>query len=474
MYNTSDKKIISETKIVTVRELSRMINEQELNPDPVSQRPPTNSSYDNTKNKNIIKCIIAGYGIGLLIVRDIENCDELEVKRIYRNNKALVIDGGHRCRAIKYFIENKFKVKVNSKDKKFRDLSETEKESFLETKINMEFKQCSSQQAIEIFRAVNSSTAVKPYEMIMANDQSILCKYVRMMTKSYDEYNNNKIHEIFQLTYSDTGPKSSYFEKLNEQSIWHTYIWIVMHKVMGGGNINAGEKTTVNLIEKEEKEGFKFSNKHSETTSRFFNDLLAYSNILNQKINTEIFGFFQVVWFELYSKNKRFKIDMETFALKFAELRAKLTGTKKNKYTDKMIKDVDGEQQNIKSLTRNYVKAFSFSKRQQYIADIIIKEMKVGDNFEDYGIIFQDNHRCATKKQRQELFDLQQGKCWQCKIKIPSINDCEVAHDLPDTKGGKLADAKVACSKCARDQGLNTFQEQAMINQMRISQENRI
>jgi len=358
-------KIVSEYKPTTVRELNRMLCESEIHSDPVGQRLPTNSAHDSLKNKRIIECIQNGTGIGLITVRNIENCAEKEVKRIYKNHKALVIDGGHRTRAIKLFIDNKFAVQIDSKKKRFKDFSVDERETFMNSSIALEYKVCTSRQAIEIFRAVNSTTKVNSYEMIMADDQSAICKFVRTLSKTYKEYDHNEIHDIFDIKYDIDGiPTSRHFSTVNERAIWHTYVFIVLHKAIARANVDAGDKETKMIIDQESKGASVLTSDIQNTVTKFFDDLLAFQRIYKERITIDIFGAFQCVWFELLNEHKKFSIDMEDFNIAFRKARVKLTGTKDRTYQDKTIKNISGNTVNIKEEVRKSVKAFSVGKIQ--------------------------------------------------------------------------------------------------------------
>lgn len=446
-------KIVSKYKQLTIEKLHDMLVKGELHPDPVSQRPATIAKLDNAKNKRIIECIMDGTGIGLMIVRDIENCDEEEVKRLYANYKALVIDGGHRTRAIKHYMNNKFSVIVNGVKKKYRDLSDDERTAFLNAPIILEYKVCTSLQAIEIFRAVNSTTKVNAYEMIMANDQSAVCKYVRTFSKSYPEYQDNDIHPIFDMGFdSDGNPVAKHFSTVNERAIWHTFIFVALHKAIGRGNVDAGDKESKVLIEREADGKFFITPEVKNTVDRFFNDLHAFQKKHKTKINIDSFGAFQSVWFELYRRNNNstFKIDMDDFEPAFRQARALLTGKKNRKYQNKTIVNLAGETVNIKELVRQDVKAFSKGDRQAFAAKLLLEEL--GD-LEDAGITIIESQRSYRQKDRQEVLDIQKGRCFMCD-EVVAIEDCELAHDTPHSMGGKVEDGVAMCKKCHRGQGL--------------------
>ena len=96
-------------KVVTVRDLIDLTNSGKLNPDPISQRPTTSSGPK--KSQGIISAIAHGYGVGMITVRDISRDDEMQ--KVYPGVQYLVIDGGHRVRALVEYYTNNFKIDVD-------------------------------------------------------------------------------------------------------------------------------------------------------------------------------------------------------------------------------------------------------------------------------------------------------------------------------------------------------------------------
>ena len=460
----ADARIETRHVIMKVNELHAMVHSAnpELHTNPVGQRSATSAAFGNKKNQRIIECIMDGTGIGLMIFRDITNCNEEEVTRLYPTFKALVIDGGHRTRAIKYYIGNKFAVKINGVNKKFRDLSDDERTVFLNASIIVEYKICTSLQAIEIFRSVNSSTKVNAYEMIMSNDQSEVCKFVRMLCKSYPEYKDNKIHPIFKTGHNDDESEvAKCFNTINERAIWHTYIFIALHKAIANGNVNAGENQSKLLIENEVAGKSCLTPKVKKTINGCFNGLLNFQTTYKTKINIDVFGAFQSVWFELLCQHKTFSINMEDYVPAFREARARLVAknSTNSKYRNKTINNVYGVKVNIKELVRRDVKTFSKGKRQSFAAKIILEEL---GNIEDAGITVLESQRSYRRRDRQEVLDIQKGRCYMCEKPV-AIDECELAHDTPYSKGGKVKDGVAMCKKCHSGQGTLTLNEFASL-----------
>ena len=183
-------------KVVTVRDLIDLTNSGKLNPDPISQRPTTSSGPK--KSQGIISAIAHGYGVGMITVRDISRDDEMQ--KVYPGVQYLVIDGGHRVRALVEYYTNNFKID----NLFFKELTDKEQKNFMAIEIAMESIVCTSTEAIHIFRTRNKTTDVNFIEMIMCDDQSQICREVRSRTKYYHEY-KNAVHPAFNVSRSQGG-----------------------------------------------------------------------------------------------------------------------------------------------------------------------------------------------------------------------------------------------------------------------------
>jgi len=441
------KKIISTPDQRTIEQIYTDIRDGDLHPNPIGQRAPTVFGFDNAKNIGIIEAIFKGNGVGTITVRDISK--DKEMQKVYPGVKWLVIDGGHRTRAIKDYMNNQFAVY----GKKYKELSDEWKEFFKSSLINFDKKICTSQQAINIFRDLNKTTQVGGYEMIMCDDESAICKYVRSYIRVVKEYDTTP-HKIFATQRSSKGIIGEHFKKSPDQrAAWATMVFTTIHKVLGKGNVDAGEKATLKLIEEEYAGKNKLTKSAQAVIDRFWDDLLLFQHTRGGgHIPLKLFGAFQLVWFYLYEKNSKFKIEeMEYFAPTFMKV---------YKAYNKQSKDVeDGEVYVWKNLD-----AFSKEEEQRNIADILIKDM--GEP-EEFGILFRDEARVLTKSEKEEklidqeyrcYFDIHTDKCSQ-QGKFLTLDESIGAHDIPWAQGGKKEDAVISCEKCNNLQGQMTNQE---------------
>ena len=152
---------------------------------------------------------------------------ESVLSQTYADVQYIVIDGGHRIRALRDYFLGKYKVNgVYYKDSDI-DLNKIE--------IPMDIKVCTSAESIAIFRNLNETTAVNFIEMLMCDDQSVVCREVRSRTKYYREYDNHP-HAIFDVTANRKGEiTSKYFESkdVNPRRKWDEFVFVAICKAIG-------------------------------------------------------------------------------------------------------------------------------------------------------------------------------------------------------------------------------------------------
>lgn len=247
---------------IPMMEVIMDVNAGILYPDPIGQRPSISSGW--TKAQGIIDSVINGFSIGTITVRNIEN--DIPNQLVYPGVKWLVIDGGHRIRAIRDFQRGEF---TTFDGRNYRQLTAKEKANFDMT-LNFCIYICTDREAMEIFRRLNTVTPVNRIEMIMANDVSNVARVIRCMVKSYKEYKYNEIHPIFDTQTKHGGKiKAKHWNTdVNPRRRWDEYVGIAILKTLGGGNVNASLDALDDAVE----EDIEVSDKAIKTVNRFFDD----------------------------------------------------------------------------------------------------------------------------------------------------------------------------------------------------------
>ena len=443
-------------EIWNLKSYNDLVATGKIHPNPIGQRPPVSSGY--TKSHGIVRALVMGYGIGQITLRDIRN--DTEMQKVYPGYDYLVIDGGHRTRGIYDFTRNRFKL-----DGKYFNESNIDLESI---QISLDIKECTSAESIEIFRNLNETTGVNPIEMIMSDDQSLICKEVRSRTMYIKEY-DNKPHILFESTINRDGlAVASHFKSNpNPRREWDKYVFVAIHKVLGRGNVDAGEPESIELI-KEEYAGKNRVNKNVlKTVDRFLDDMYNFYKTRSGyvKLNGDVFSAFQLTWFGLYGKNSEFVIeDMEQFVHKFSYAYTLLTGNSDVTYNHKNI-IIDDLTVNIKEFFRQRMKNFSNGKTQKLCENIILKEMCNSSDFfnpEDFGVVFREEKRSVKLETRLEKLSIQGFVC-AIDGKPLKIEDSVLGHDTPWAKGGQLKDGAVIRKSHHRDMGSITLDEYRMV-----------
>ena len=443
-------------EVWTVQKIIDLTISGKLNPNPIGQRPPVVSGND--KSIKIVSSCIQGYGIGMITLRDIR--DDRSMQKVYPGVDYLVIDGGHRVRALSEHFQNKFPI--HSKFYKETNID------YNKIQIAVDIKVCTSHESIAIFYCVNETSRVNPIEMIMSDDQSEICKEVRSRTQYYKEYDNTTL-KVFERTWNQKQQEvASYFASSpNPRREWDKYVFVAIHKTLGRGNVDAGEKDSEELIKQEYKGNNKVTKSVLKNVDRFFEDLLLFqkhrTNVV--KLNGDIFSAFQIVWFDLYEQNQDFKItNMEQFKNRFMEAYGRLTGKSDTSYNNKIIIIQNGkhaESHNIKEYFRHSMKNFSNGVQQRKCAELIREEMSG-----DIGVTFRDSKRSIPTGER-ELMLAKQG--YRCAIdgKPLKLEDSVWGHDTPWAKGGSLMEGAVIHKDHNRDMGSTTLDEYRLILKMR-------
>ena len=431
-------------EILNVKTIVDMALSRKLHPNPIGQRPAVTGGH--SKSHGIVRACILGYGIGMITVRDIRN--DHAAQEIYPGYDYLVIDGGHRIRGLVNYFLGKFKI--NGKTYSESDYD------FDTMTVPVNCITCSSKESIEIFRNLNETTSVNPIEMIMSDDISVICKEVRSRTQFYREY-MNKPHSLFERTINrkdeEVAVKFNTFP--NPRREWDKYVFVAIHKTIGGGNVDAGEKDTENLIELEYQGENKVTKTVLKTVDSFLDDVDEFQTYHELKLNGDIFSALQLVWFDLYARNPTFKItDMELFFDNFKNVYSLLTG-KDTTYNERTIV-IDDLRVNLKEYVRKNMKNFSNGHSQRQVAKIFREEMLNDPKL--FGVTFRDVKRSLTTAERDEKLALQGYRC-AIDGKRLNLQDSVWGHDTAWSKGGKLEDGAVIRKTHNRDMGTMTIEQ---------------
>jgi len=425
-------------KIMNAQEIINLILSGKLNTNPIGQRPPVTRKH--TKSSRIIKSLLEGYGIGMFTIRDIR--EDKAAKEIYPNADYLVIDGGHRGRALRDFYMNKFIVNGFT-SAMMEDLN------FSDFDIPVQVCICTDSEATQLFRYVNTNTPVNFMEQIMSDDVSNVLKEIRIRTSYYKEYDNKEAPLFEVVTDSRGDQKSKYFDmEPNLRRKWDEWVAIAMIKSQGGGNVDAGQ-TEIELLAEEES----VSKQNLSVVDRCLDDIQKIAQFRTRKLNTDIFAALQLVWFGLYGQNRSFKIsDYKQFQKEFMRVYSLLTGNN-DKLAFEFI-DFKGERESLKKFFRANQRNFSSSEKQSACFDEFMKLTSL----DQLSVTFRDDRRSVSTKNREEMLALQGYRCYIDGQPL-ELSESVFGHDTPWAEGGQIEEGKVIRATHNRNMGTMTIED---------------
>lgn len=437
------------TETWTAQKLINLAISGKLNPDPIGQRPPTAKGH--TKSIQIVTSMLKGFGIGMITLRDISQ--DAEAQKLYPGVDYLVIDGGHRIRALVLFYKNKFTVNFEGEQATFAQLDDLDLEEFA---VPMSICVCTPQEATALFQAINTTTPVNFMEMIMSDDVSEVCKQIRSRTKRYKEYDNLPL-PIFNIEMDQRGDvsSSSFDMEPNHRRKWDEYVAIAMIKANGNGNVDAGKPEIESLAQKE-------SVSKLDVVDRFFEDAQKIRSVRGKKFNTDVFAALLLVWFGLYGKNRKFKIESHRrFAKEFMRVYSMLKGTADRSLETETI-EFNGQRYFLKEFFRTNSKNFSNGLVQTECFD----QFMLLTSIEKLGVVYRDTKRSLTSNEREERLALQGYKCAIDGMPL-ELTDSVWGHDTAWADGGSLEDGAVIRRSHNVNMGTTTLDEYRMILKLR-------
>ena len=441
--------------ITNVKDLIINVQNGKINPNPIGQRPAVSEGWG--KSRNIIKTLIEDQDLGRITLRDIRK--DTQARKVYPNTEYLVIDGGHRMRSIVDFEMNEFDVD----GLRYIDLPDDIKKIFNEIEVQVSKFVCSDIQATQKFRNINTVTPVNHIEMIMSNDTSPFSKEIRSRVKPYKEYGNTN-HPLFDVLSRNGKPPSPehWATDANPRRKWDHFVSSIMLKSIGGGNVTAGLETVEKLVE----DNYEISKTNLKTVDNFLDDTLKVSEDFKRKLNTDIFSAFQVVWFALFEKNKKFKItDHQSFGKQFFKAHSTLTGIKKNKYDSETrefeMSENNKEHKIVKEFARRSIKNLANEYQQREVAKLYLELMNI-----DNSVVFREVQRTVGKDNKFDMLASQDFKCAVDGLPL-DIDDAIFGHDIAHKHGGKIKDGAIIRNEHNSDMGTTTLDEYKTILELR-------
>ena len=442
-------------KVITMsaQEIVDLLNTGKLNPDPIGQRPSVSSGVK--KSVAIIKSITSGYGCGMLTIRDIRN--DLVAQAIYGCDY-LIIDGGHRCRALKAYYTGKILVDGEKYIDSDLDLNQV--------KLAVDLRVCTAKEASVLFKAINTTTPTNFMEMIMSDEESRVCEYIRRQTSYVREYGNEP-HPVFEKNIKPDGKvvvPNWIDDQPNPRRRWDEFVAIAIIRSISKGLVDAGQTEIEKLVDN----NVEISSAVKAQVAHFLDAMLGLRKFRKFQLNDAVFSAFSVYYFGLVGKYGKFNITNEPdFYGTFMSTYTRLTG-KQDRGLEKITLEYKDNVYFIKEFVRKYRRHSADSTAQKIVFDLFTKYA----NCDRMGITVLDSTRSLSKVEREEALAAQGYVCAIDGLPL-DLNDAVFGHDTPWSKGGRsdLDNGAMIRNEHNRDMGTVTLDEYRMILSMRNNNE---
>jgi hypothetical protein len=450
-----------EQSIASFYTMLNPISDNRIDCDPVGQRPDIESM---SKRQGIIDTIFRGYDFGELKLRTL-----LDGHYRYRS-----IDGGHRKRSIRDYINNRFKtgkqtvcyvngVEYEIGGKYFKELPTDVKEQFLAYKMRFTIygEEMTDEQAGETFRRTNISTDVNWQEMLNSYEDNLVAKFVREISRPIRDL-KNEYHTLFE--YTDLNPenrKQAWFKKASTRlrdDEFVTRFLTILTKTEKSLNWmtcsnRENEKTFIRLGNpfKGEWKNPQLAKRHQKIVIDALDFMLNYarSKKRNSRQLMSVQEFTMVsrlyVYFvKTFGKNG-FKVrDFDDLYNSVRFAMDKFVG--KNGKTLRM--DTHKDNKGVRFVSecfRQYLTVHDDETRSEQSVKWLLEEMSI----DECGIIFLDSIRVFPNEMVEQVLRQQNYKCWVTGMTL-NIKDAVGGHIVPHSEGGMTRIYN--CMVCHKDE----------------------
>lgn len=416
--------------------------------DPVGQRPPVTQKSD--KSIQIIESLLTYLGIGTLILRDIRN--EPEMQKLYPGAEYIVIDGGHRLRALLRYFNDKLRVFGSF-------YSMQEKFDLKDYKVWCDIRTCTSAQASKIYAAVNRASPQNTWELLMSNEESQNARFIREITMAVKEYGNQP-KEIFSVDTDEFDISSGRYIKMskgpNAGRKWDSLMLMFTVSLIKSFDDRVLQEDVDDFVNKDEP----FTNAVKKAVYKFCDDLHKIALVKpNKRITIQEIDGFMTMWIYWYHKeSKDFKItDYKRFYKDWKKTYSALTGNRYSEYDNEtIVSKADG---NIRFLVKDFWKKKMKNRYAPAVTKYQLAEIFMKD-FDQSHIVFRDNKRSLSSNDKEDLLAAQDFRC-AIDGKPLEIDDAVFAHDTPWSQGGKseFGNGAIVRVQHNRDMGTLTLDE---------------
>lgn len=443
-----------EQAVMTVKEFYDRLKNTSLSQidcDPVGQRPDIESL---SKRQGIIDTVLRGYDFGELKLRTLNENLHRSTGFLYRS-----IDGGHRKRALRDFIENKFKthkdsvaivngVEVPVGNMFYRDLPAEVRDQFLayEVRFTVYSDGMTDIQAGETFRRTNITTDVNHQEMLNSYEDNRVAKFVREISRPIAHLTND-YHRLFEYTSLESGDrKQKWFKEASTRlrdDEWVTRVLTMSVKAesnsptwLSASNTDT-EKLFQELDEVWAKDAVK-QKRHQKAVIEALDFILQYAiakkNSSKYGLMKQDFAIVSRLYFYLQHKYGKGGFRVKDFDALYAEVRNamdKFVGTDESNLRTDTHRDDKGLRL-VCECFKQYLTVHDDHKRAEQSMVWLFEEMDLDAS----GIVVLDTNRLFPAEMIEERWRKNGRKC-EIDGQPLDLKDAIGAHIHPHCEGGR-------------------------------------
>jgi len=436
------KRAKSESIVCTIREYFEEgkddLHVDVVNANPIHQRPPVNTwfgtpespKYDKKMSGIIESILFKGYSIGQIILH---RCDEEDCYYIFES-----IDGGHRKRALQYFMSGALVVlSPENEALVWNSLTEEEQELFLNTQITfLVYEGLTNFEKGDLFRTINETTYVNDQEQLNAYGDTSFANGIRGFVRGVGDY---EAHPFFTEEKGKYLYKQKGNQRLDTEQLLTRISWLVLNKKLVSGTFNDYSKMFESMsfpetalktfLNKLLKLAFARRRVGSTTVNKLSDKEIRYFTFLHFYLGDYVIK--DGCWDSFYDQ---FETAIERFYNKNDPVWGKVSDANTGNTEGNMIDKMSAHWHDVDSMTK--------------VAEA------VKSNFPDFDsvVIIRSSKRSATSKDKETQFK-QQGKVCEVERRLhlagvapepkrTTISQCECAHiDLYcEGSGSELGD----------------------------------
>ena len=407
--NIEDKQVFTEKKDFPLSTLREMVDEGDIIPNPEYQRDYV---YTDKQASKLVESVLMGIPIPTIYL-----CEE-------EDNTYSVIDGQQRITSLVRYLKNEYALnglqELNDLNGKYykdlsKDIQKKLKSSSLST---ISLLKQSTDLKYEIFARLNQG-AVKLNPQELRN-----CIYRGSFNKMLDDIAATNPH--LKNLFHDDNNRKSYQERILRFFALRNYqdYQSSMLKTM-----NSYMEQHRNDIEDEIK-----------AAKEKFNSTI---DIIKQVLGKDAFMAFDRSKNKILEKFSGSIYDSIIIPFSFFDKHSLIANADKIREAIEKVKQTDETyREDTYAATGSKVRVI---RRIQTIYNLIFN-ITGGNSFDT-------DRRLFTAEEKKELYELSDKKCAICGNLILSIDDCEIDHIIPFTKGGKteLSNAQITHRICNRE-----------------------